>query len=305
MHILISGGSGFIGQALVNYFVAQGHQLSVVGRHTDKLKTLFSAKVNSLDWNGLVHAENTCQPDVVINLAGENIASGLWTEAKKQKLLTSRITATSQLVDFVNQLPIKPACFISASGVTIYPPSAEVYTEDTPVTARPLQGFLGQLAWDWEQVLKTLQGTGVRVVNLRLAPVLGLSGGVLKQLLWPYKLGLGGRLGTGLQPFPWVALVDVVRALDFIIQRPALAGPVNMVAPQIIDQTTFAKTLAAVLHRPCVLAMPEWLLKKLLGQMAEELLLGGVKVTPTKLLQAGFEFKYPTIGQALNGILKS
>ena len=305
MHILIAGGSGFIGQALVNHWVAQGHQLSVLGRHTDKLKTLFGAQVNSLDWNQLAHAENTCQPDVLINLAGENIASGLWSETKKQKLLTSRITPTTQLVDFVNRLPIKPACFISASGITSYPPSAEIYTEDSPITGRPLQGFMRQLAWDWEQALKPLQGSGVRVVNLRLAPVLGRSGGMLKQLLLPYKLGLGGRLGTGQQPFPWVALADVVRALDFLIQQPTLAGPVNMVAPQIIDQMTFAKTLAAVLHRPCVLAMPEWLLQKLFGQMAEELLLSGVKVTPSRLLQAGFEFKYPTIEQALNGILKS
>ncbi|HVV69527.1 MAG TPA: TIGR01777 family oxidoreductase [Gammaproteobacteria bacterium] len=298
MHILISGGSGFIGQALVNYFLTQGQQLSVISRNKEKLQLLFGAQVNSLDWSELALGANHCQPDVVINLAGENIAGGLWTQAKKQKLHTSRMMATLQLVDFVKKLPSKPQCFISASGVTIYPPSTEICTEDTEVTNPAGQGFLRQLAWDWEQALLPLQGTGIRVVNLRLAPVLGASGGMLKQLLWPYKLGLGGRLGTGQQPFPWVALPDVVRAVDFIIQS-GLSGAVNMVAPELVDQITFAKTLASVLHRPCIFAMPEWLLRKLFGQMAEELLLNGVKVMPVRLLQAGFEFKYPTLAQAL------
>ncbi len=302
MQILISGGSGFIGQALVDFFSGQGYQLTVIGRDINKLKKIFKEKVNCLDWDSLGKGTPK-HVDVIINLAGENIASGLWTSAKKHRLHHSRITATMQLVQFANQLRQPPECFISASGISIYPSSTEIYTEDTPTGINPPPSFMGQLAWDWEQAVKPLQALGIRVVNLRLAPVLGISGGMLKQLLLPYKLGLGGRLGSGHQPFPWVALPDVVRGLNYIIKQQSISGPVNMIAPELIDEMAFAKALAAALHRPCFMAMPDWLLKKVFGEMAEELLLGGVKATPAKLLQADFEFEYPTIEQALQGLL--
>jgi uncharacterized protein (TIGR01777 family) len=303
MRILIAGGSGFIGQALVKHFQARGCAVMIIGRNKNKLKKLFGEQALIFDWQVLNEPEQLTHIDAVINLAGENIAGGLWTQARKKRLIASRINATQQLVKAFARFNPKPACFINASGVGIYPLSANSYEENWENKGESLNAFLGKLANAWENAAWPAAAMGIRVVTIRQGAVLGMSGGMLKSIVLPYKLGLGGRIGSGEQPFPWIALPDVVRAIDFIIQRPDLAGPINLVAPDLINQMIFAKALASALHRPARFVVPAWLLKMALGTMADELFLSGVKVIPKKLLAAGFIFTHPHIKEALANLL--
>lgn len=304
MRILIAGGSGFIGQALSQYFINNGHNLIIIGRDKKKLKTIFNEKATLLDWQSLEgNLEKFENINTIINLSGENIASGLWTTARKIRLFDSRINTTQSLVRICQQLNLKPQCFICASGVNIYPPGPNIYNEEWCIQENEITTFMGKLAYAWEKATVPVKELGIRVISLRLSPVLATSGGILRQMLLLYKLGLGGRLGKGTQPFLWIALPDVIQAIDFVMQHPDLSGPINLVAPQIIDQTNFSKTLARAVKRPCWTATPAWLLKLFLGQMADELLLNGVKATPKKLFDAGFEFSYPTIEAALGKAL--
>jgi len=304
MRILIAGASGFIGQALVKYFHSQNHTLIVIGRNKAKLETLFANQIIALDWQELQNSKQINNIEVIINLAGENIATRLWTTKRKQELISSRVSTTQQLIKACQSFNSKPSCFICASGVGIYPLEANIYDENFSITqGEDNHTFLEKLAFEWENEAKNAEFMGIRVVNIRQGVVLSQTGGFLKKMILPYKLGLGGRIGNGQQPFPWIALPDVVRAVEFIINQPHLSGPINLVAPDLIDQARFSKILAASLHRPAYCAIPAWLLKLVLGEMANELFLNAVKVIPKRLLSTGFIFKYPNLKSFLESHL--
>lgn len=305
MSVLIAGGSGFIGQHLTKYLRAQGHVVVILGRDKRKLKALFDDQVACLNWQELDDPQKLINIDIVINLAGENIAGRLWTEARKKQLFDSRLNTTRRLAHAFKKFNPKPSCFICASGVGIYPLGKVTYDENFEINQECTTTFLGKLALAWEKAAEAAEAMGIRVVSIRQGAVLGMTGGMLKSLIVFYRFGLGGRLGSGLQPFPWISLVDVVRAIDFIISHPHLTGPVNLVAPHLTDQATFAKTLTSALHRSASLVVPAWLLRLVFREMAEELFLTGARVAPTKLLESGFIFDCPHLKEAIERSLKT
>ncbi len=212
---------------------------------------------------------------------------GRWTLRKRQEILRSRVEGSRRLVDALAQLQSPPKLFISASAVGFYGDRGdEQLTEESGAAST----FLSDVCYQWEAVAKELAVHGVRVVHARFGIVLGPDGGILAKLSLPYRLGLGGRLGSGRQWVSWISLRDLVRGLIHVIEQPSLSGPVNFAAPHPLRQIDFAQTLAKVLHRPAWFTQPAWLLRILFGKMADELLLASQRVFPIKLLQSGFEF---------------
>lgn len=276
MRILITGASGFIGQPLVSFLEAQGHTI------------ISYSRTASTDLHNL---------DAVIHLAGEPLSLSRWTQSKQEKILSSRTTFTTSLI---NQLKTPPKVFISASAVGFYGDQGEkVLTEESPAG----KGFLSQVCTAWEGSSVPLKSRGVRLVHARFGLVIGPNGGVLKKLLLPYKLGLGGTLGSGEQWMSWVARHDLIRALAFLLQEP-MSGPVNIVSPHPVRQKDFAAVIANLLHRPHFFHLPASLLRLVFGVMADELLLSSIRVQPAKLLASKFAFQYADLRSAVNNALQ-
>lgn len=292
MHIAIAGGSGFIGQALVKH-LKQQHKITVISRDPSRIltKKLFEQPIQVVSWDSLGDLHGV---DVVINLAGENLFSGLLTQSKKDRILQSRLTTTQKLVDWL-KIQKTPMTFMCASGVNIYPANSAIHNENESISNQESNGFMITLAKQWEQVANQAKSEKCRVINLRQAIVLGKSGGMLAKILPVSRYFSGVILGEGQQPFLWVALTDVIRAIDFLMQHPTIQGPVNIVAPQILTQAEFAKQLAAKFGKPCFIRVPAWFLKMMMRDLADELILTSPKVEPGVLKQHGFEFKYPSL----------
>jgi len=303
MHYIIAGGTGFIGQALVYHWLAQGHKLTVIGRNAAKIQTVFNQKVKSLTWQQLeAEGENSLvDAYAIINLVGENIGAKPWTAKRKETLLASRVKPTQILAKLCARLGQNGPVLLNASGVGVYGLQTEITADNAYSEAIPLaepESFLAILGQAWEQALAPALLAKVRTIMLRLGVVIG-AGGVIKQLLPIYRLGLGGKLGNGRQPFAWISIIDVCAAIDFILANPSLQGPVNLVAPQTVNQAEFAKSLCQRLHKPCWSKLPAAILNLFLGQLAKELLLQGQHVIPLKLVNAGFTFKAPDLNTAL------
>jgi uncharacterized protein (TIGR01777 family) len=278
MNVAITGASGFIGRALSERLRASGHNVTAISLRTQPLREVFTG----------------CQ--AVVNLAGEPVAQR-WTSAARARISNSRIHGTRSLVAALREHP--PAVLVSASAVGYYGSRGdEILTEDSP----PSSDFLGQLALGWEHEAHVAEQFGVRVVVPRIGVVLGRSGGALAQMLLPFRLGVGGRLGTGEQWMSWIALDDLVSLIEFAITDAALSGPVNAVAPNPVTNAAFTRELAVVLHRPAILPVPAFALKILFGEMSE-ILLGGQRVIPQAALRAGFQFRCTTLGEALRAAL--
>jgi len=274
MNVAITGASGFLGRALSDRLRAAGHDVTAVSLRTQPPAELLK----------------DCQ--AVVNLAGEPVAQR-WTPAARERIANSRIQGTRSLVAALRRHP--PAVLVSASAVGYYGSRGdEVLTEDSP----PGADFLGQLAVAWEQEAQAAEQFGVRVVTPRIGVVLGGDGGALAQMLPPFRLGVGGRLGTGEQWMSWIALDDLVSLVEFAIGTTALSGPVNAVAPNPVTNTVFTRELAAALHRPAILPLPALALRILFGEMSQ-ILLGGQRVSPQAALRAGFQFRFADLGQAL------
>ncbi|GAB4392386.1 MAG: TIGR01777 family oxidoreductase [Gammaproteobacteria bacterium] len=312
MKIFITGGTGFVGQALVKSLLAQQHQVTIVGRDTKHIERIFGATVSALDWQALAKydLDDLMSVDAIINLAGANIGERRWTGASKQELLNSRLQTTHQLVMLCQQLEDKAPRLISASAVGIYGGYSEepndkspLFTEYALLNMSNFPDFPAELCRRWEQEMAYILEQTKAVVYLRFGVVLDPSGGALAKLLLPFKLGLGGVIGHGRQYFPWISLVDVVRAIEFILQQPAIYGAVNIVAPEIVTQAKFARTLAQTLHRPCLFKTPAWVLRLAFGEMADALLLKGQRVQPQVLQKYKFDFKYPQLSKALQALV--
>ena len=305
MKYIIAGGTGFIGQALVKQWLQKGYQITVISRSTDKIQTLFNNQVNALTWEQLLQQPTTFIQEAcaIINLAGENIGAKIWSTQRKKLLVESRVHPTKILASLCAKLGKNSPPLLNASGVGIYGlqdklVAGTAFTEDSQIdNGEP--PFLAKLGQCWEAALKPAEEAGVRTIAMRFGVVLSFHGGMLKQLLPLYKLGLGGRLGTGQQPFAWISLIDLCSAIDFIIQHTELVGAVNLVAPHAITQAQLATTLCQTINRPCLFKIPAVLLKIFLGEMADELLLHGQQVIPQKLLAAGFVFQLAHVASAL------
>jgi len=274
MNVAITGASGFIGRALSERLRAGGHSVTAMSLRTPPPAEIFSG----------------CQ--AVVNLAGEPVAQR-WTAAARERISNSRIEGTRSLVSALRQHP--PEVLVSASAVGYYGSRGDdILTEDSP----PGSDFLGQLALGWEREAHVAEQFGVRVVTPRIGVVLGRGGGALAQMLLPFRLGVGGRLGTGKQWMSWIALDDLVSLIDFLIATPTIRGPVNAVAPNPVTNAVFTRELAAALNRPAVLPVPAFALKMLFGEMSQ-ILLGGQRVIPQTALRTGFQFRFTEVGEAL------
>ena len=299
MNIVVCGASGMIGRALVRHLVMRGETVTVVGRALSMLQRCFPDLPDQKCWSDLT-AEWLATQDVVVNLAGENISAARWRDAQRQRLMESRVRTSAMLATLCAACGDAAPRLINASAIGIYgvyPTIAEqnavTFSEHT--AAAPSQDFLSEIGRAWEAAVAPAEQAGVSVLRLRFAVVLSRSGGALAALLPSFKMGLGARLGSGEQPFSWVALEDVVGAISWCIDHPALTGPLNVVADEVVSQKQFARQLAAALHRPQLLRLPGFVVKQLFGQMGEELLLNGQRVASTALKASGFAYRYPCL----------
>lgn len=297
MKILITGGTGFIGHALTQHLTRQGHAVTVLSRNPDRVAAICGPGVNALGDLKQLQAEDAYQ--VIINLAGEPIFDARWTEARKKLMRDSRIDLTEQLVDSIKRMAVKPDLLISGSAVGYYGDQGNtILTEQS----EPHPDFSHRLCADWEQAAQKAGQFGVRVCLIRTGLVIAEGGGLLKRMLLPFRLGLGGRLGSGKQWMSWIHREDWIAIVQAMINDGAMQGAYNATAPNPVTNREFTQTLAYCLNRPALLPVPARLLKTLLGEMSE-LVLGSQRVMPERLLAQGFEFQYPDLVSALKQAL--
>lgn len=292
MKILITGGTGFIGSALCSRLLEdKKHDVILLSRHPEKVKAPFHV-VSSLE-----QLEKDIVIDIVVNLAGAPIADKRWTEQQKQRIISSRIDTTQKLMDYFKSIEHKPKLLISGSAIGYYgvdennDPIAEEATGDA--------SFSSQLRQQWESVALQAEKIGIRTCLLRTGIVLGKDGGALSKMLLPFKMGLGGKIGHGKQWMSWIHLDDLVGIILYCMEHDNLKGGINGTSPNPVINETFTKALGKVLQRPTLLPMPAIVVKLLMGQMGEELLLKGKKILPAKVLDAGYKFQYPYLEEAL------
>jgi uncharacterized protein len=299
MKIGITGGSGFIGQALTRYFSAQGHELFLFTRRKAVKSSQKNVAYVSWDPSRFFLPDHLPPLDVVINLAGATI-NKRWTSTYKKEILNSRIEATRTIVNYIKINP--PELLINASAIGYYGTSlTNVYTEEAFVTPTD---FLSKVTAHWEAEAMKATDFGVRVVPIRFGLVLGSEGGALPRLLLPYRFYMGGRVGSGKQWVSWIHIQDLVQLIDFVITNETIEGPLNGTAPFPIQMEQLGQTLAKVLKKPNLFPVPGLILKLGLGEMSD-LVLKGQKVLPNKALDADFTFQYPEIQDALTDLTTS
>lgn len=300
---LIAGGTGFIGQSLVSHWLKQGHTIFVLSRSQDKVERIFSKNVIPLVWSNWEKEAQSLLPDieVIVNVCGENIAEKRWTNDRKKVLLESRVAPTQAIAKACITLKDKSPRWLNASGIGTYGRSVNhhiVFDEQSALPEKNLD-FLVKLASEWEAPVKRAITQGISAVMMRFGAVLSKNGGVLKQLLPLYKMGLGGLMGNGQQPFPWIAMSDLLAAIDFLIEHPSITGPVNFVSPEMINQKQWAKALGHYLNRPTFFWMPATVLRCIFGEMADAMLLNGPWAVPEVLSTHKFKFNCSKIEEAL------
>ena len=295
MRVLVTGGTGFIGQALCPRLAAAGHQVVVLTRQPNpRLPKGVASSVNRLDD---VDAGNV---DAVLNLAGEPIGDARWTDARRRLLLESRVGTTSRLVQWMRGAKRPPQVLVSGSAVGYYGEQGErVITEDT----QPAPGFTHDLCAAWEREADKASEFGVRVCLMRTGVVLDREGGALAKMLPAFRMGAGGRLGSGRHYFPWIHREDMASICQWLLENPRAKGAYNCSAPNPVTNAEFTKALGRAIGRPTVLPMPEAALKLLFGDMSE-LLLVSDRMVPKRLLDEGFEFRYPDLERALTAIFR-
>ncbi|NEW08773.1 TIGR01777 family protein [Paenibacillus sp. SYP-B3998] len=294
MKIAITGGSGFIGSRLIHHFQDQKYEIINISRtpkttaHGIRTITWEQLQANVSDLEGVA---------AIVNLAGESI-NQRWTPKAKERILQSREKAASQVAQLVARLELKPKVVINASGMSIYGTS-ETLTFDERSPHREVD-FLSGVTQQWERAADFIQGT--RLVKIRVGLVLDVKEGAFPKMALPYKLGVGGPIGSGKQWLSWIHIDDMVRLIDFCIQQEDICGPVNATAPNPVTNREFGKVLAATMHRPNLFPLPAFLMKLILGELSV-LLLEGQKVLPWVLQEHGFVFKYLTVDKALASIV--
>lgn len=302
MRVVLIGGSGFIGSAMVQAWASQ-HSLTVLTRHPESTRKRLPETVQVGEWNGQTQGawvQTLAESEVVVNLAGETIAQR-WTPEVKQRLFTSRVETTRLLVEAMRDLPQRPPTLLQASAIGIYDQHPEtVADEDSP----PGKGFLAELGTAWEASARPAESLGVRVCYMRFGIVLGAGGGALERMLTPFKLGVGGPIGSGRQWLSWIHIDDVVKGAQFLMERSDLSGAFNFTAPHPVTMAEFARTLGRVLLRPSFVRTPAFVLRLMFGEMAESLLMGS-RVLPKRLMEAGYRFRYPALENALRAVLQA
>lgn len=300
MHIVVLGGTGFIGTPLVKALLGAGHTVAVASRGA---RPPGRNGPEYVLWDGQDAAAlaEICQgAQALVNLLGENLGGGRWTRGRRERIMQSRVRAGEAVSKAFASLDKRPDVLIQASATGWYGlwpdlATAPNFTEDAPAGS----GFLAEVVQRWEASTAPVEALGVRRACIRTAPVLGRGGGALAKMLPLYRYGLGGPFGSGRQPFPWIHLEDEVGAIVFLLEREGLSGPWNLCAPEQVDNETFARALGRTLRRPAFVRAPAFALRLVLGRMAEEMLLNGQRCAPQKLLEAGYTFRHPHLAGAL------
>ena len=281
MNIMISGSNGLIGKNLKDALTQQGH--NIIGLSRD-----FSKPIDFSD------------VDVVIHLAGENIAQKRWSEDQKNKIKNSRLIGTKQLSDQLAASEHKPSLFVSSSATGYY---GDRKDKELNENSEPGTGFLPEVCVEWENSTKSAENAGIRTVHIRTGIVLSKEGGALKKMLPPFLFGAGGILGDGKQFMSWISIKDEINAILFIINNQTITGAVNLTAPNPVNNYEFTKILGKVIKRPTIAPLPGFIARIMFGEMADAILLTGNKVYPKKLIDAGFSFEHSTLDKALESVL--
>jgi len=297
MRVLVSGASGLIGSALVPFLTTGGHEVVRLVRRRPRRGEA------AVEWDperGVKNAEQLEGLDAVVHLAGEGVAAGRWTVERKSRMRLSRVHGTRALAESLAGLKRPPRVLVSASAIGVYGDRGD---EELDETSSPGLGFLAEVGQDWEAATAPAAAAGVRVVLPRFGIVLSPQGGALAKMLLPFRLGVGGRVGSGSQWMSWVALDDAITALLHALATPTLTGPLNVVAPQPVSNAEFARTLARVLGRPALAPLPAFAARLAFGEMADALLLASQRVKADRLVASGFEFRHPRLEAALRHLL--
>ncbi|MFQ6116259.1 MAG: TIGR01777 family oxidoreductase, partial [bacterium] len=302
MKIVLSGGTGFIGGALLRQLQETKNQVVLLTRKPEAIKKLAKDTVEIIFWDGKTMgswAKCLDGSDAIINLAGEPIAKKRWTKEQKRRIINSRVEATKAMVTAIAETKKKPSILVNASAVGFY---GNVEDEDVTESHPKGNDFVADVCEQWEREACMAEALDIRVVLPRFGVVLAKDGGAFKKMQLPFKLFVGGPLGTGRQWFSWVHREDVIGVILFALEQSKLSGPVNVVAPEPVTMKQFCKTLGKALGRPSWAPVPALVLRALLGEMAE-MFLTGQRVIPKKLEELGYQFQYPKLEEALSAIL--
>ncbi len=303
MKLLITGSTGLVGTALVRALAKDGHTVCRLVR-PESVKKVGAHEGFDVAWNPATGELGGAAvgADAVVNLAGASIAGGRWTQQRKALLRSSRIDTTRALVSALAKMNAQPSVLISASAIGFYGSRGdEVLTEES----QPGADFLAALAQEWEAEALKAEVLKIRVVLARFGIILARHGGALPQIMLPFRFFAGGKVGSGKQWMSWVSLEDVVAVLRFAIENVSISGPVNVVAPNPVQNAEFTEVLAAAMHRPAIFPAPAFALRLLLGEMADALLLASQRVAPQKLQRLGYPFLHPDLSAALAATLKA
>lgn len=297
MKIVVAGGSGFIGEPLVERLLARGDDVAVLTRDPARVKA-----GRPVQWDAQSQgawSEEVASADAVINLAGENVGEGRWTEARKRQLIDSRLNATRALVEAMRRVP-RPRTLVNASAIGFYGVRNDEELDESSARGG---GFLAQLVERWEAAARESEPQA-RLVLLRFGVVLGKGGGALQKMLLPFRLGAGGPIGTGQQWMSWIAREDALRMIEWALDHETVRGIYNATAPRPVRNRDFARALGRALSRPAIMPAPAFALRAMFGQMAEEVLLAGQRVLPGKAEREGFTFEAPGLETALERALR-
>jgi uncharacterized protein (TIGR01777 family) len=297
MNILVTGASGLIGSGLLPFLGNTGHEVTRLVRSPPR------PGERAIRWDpaaGSIEESALTGMEAVVHLAGENIAER-WTAEKKAKIRDSRVNGTRLLCEALARMDTPPKVLVTASAIGYYGDrGGEILTEESPSG----QGFLAEVCRAWEASTAPARQKGIRVVPLRFGIVLSEAGGALAKILPPFRMGMGGVLGSGRQYMSWIALDDAVGAIHHAIVTESLQGPANAASPESVTNQEFTKTLGKVLGRPTVVPLPAFAARLMFGEMADELLLASARVQPVKLAASGYTFRYPDLEAALRHLLK-
>ncbi len=297
MKVLITGASGLVGTELQKSFAEKGYEMLLASRKepTDE---------NHIQWSiegGFAEPEKLEGIDAVVHLAGENVSGLRWTEDKKKAIRDSRVLGTRNVVDAISKLKNKPKKIVAASAIGFYGTRGD---EEVTESSAAGDNFLAEVSKAWEAESRRAEDAGIRTVLLRTGIVLSKDGGALSTMLLPFKLGVGGVVGSGLQWMSWISMDDEIAVINYVIENENIRGAVNAVSPNPVTNHDFTKTLGEVLYRPTFLPLPEFAVSMVFGEMGDALLLASTKVLPKRLQDAGFEFKFPDLKAAIENAVK-
>ncbi|SEN55127.1 TIGR01777 family oxidoreductase [Lihuaxuella thermophila] len=301
MRIAMTGATGLVGTELAEKLSANGHQITNVTRG-QKGEKGFDPVVRWNPERDEIDPEGLEGHEVVIHLAGENIASGRWTERKKKRILSSRVEGTALLCQTLARLKQRPKVLLSASAIGYY--GLHPADVDLDETSPAGDDFLARVCVEWEKATQVAKEAGIRVVNMRFGMILSRKGGAMAKMLPAFRLGAGGKIGDGKQIISWVALDEIPPIIEHLMKEESISGPVNVVSPRPVSNEMFTSLLGEVLHRPAFIPLPARVARMLFGEMADALLLGGSRVLPRRLLDSGYRFAYADLKETLQHLLQ-